>query len=359
MKMQLRQAMLVYGLLTLSPNFAQASAQPVRTMTVVESVSVPEQQIPGRVEAIHTVELRSRIEGTLTHVHFRDGQYVSQGDLLFQIDDAEYLVALELAKAERVSAEATFLQSQQLLNRFQSLIATNAVSRNDVDNVRMQRDVAAASLKQAKARVKARQITLDYTRITAPVSGRIGHSAVHVGNVVTPASGVLVDLVQLDPVRVAFAVEESRFHEKTRRHPDIAELKNALIAEIGPSDNRQAGTLTSIDNRIDPRTASITLRAEFANTQHHLLPGASIDVYLRSHEEQRVVMLPVSAVLKDMQGFYAWVIDDAEQAQSRRLTLDGQQGQAFRVTAGLNEGDRIVTEGTQRLRDGMAVRLLD
>lgn len=359
MKMQLHQVLLACGLLMLTPYFAQASAQPVRTVMVVESVSAPEQQIPGRVEAIHTVELRSRIEGTLTHVHFRDGQYVSEGDLLFEIDDAEHRIAVQLALAERASAEATFLQSQQLLTRFQNLITTNAVSRNDVDNVRMQRDVAAASLEQAKARVQARQITLEYTKITAPVSGRIGHSAVHAGNVVTPASGVLVDLVQLDPVRIAFAVEEHRFHEKTRRHPDIAELKNALIAEIGPADNRQAGTLTSIDNRIDPRIASITLRAEFANTQHRLLPGASIDVHLRSQKQQQVVMLPVSAVLKDTQGFYAWSIDDAGQARSRRLTLDGQQGQAFRVTAGLSVGERIVTEGTQRLRDGMAVRLLD
>jgi RND family efflux transporter MFP subunit len=128
--------------------------------------------------------------------------------VLFELDDAEPRAALRLAQAEVKSAEATLRQAQQQLSRFESLGSSNAISRHDVDNARMQRDVASAALEQAKARLDARRVTLSYTRITSPIDGRVGHSSFHVGSLVNPASGVLVEVVQLDPIRIAFALEE-------------------------------------------------------------------------------------------------------------------------------------------------------
>lgn len=336
---------------------AVAAAIPVRVAAVNQTDHAAERQIPGRVEAIHTVELRARTEGVITQVHFRDGQYVRQGDVLFELDDAEPRAAVRLAQAEVQSAEATLRQAQQQLTRFQSLGTSNAISRHDVDNALMQRDVARAALEQAKARLEARNVTLGFTRITAPISGRMGHSQFHTGSLVNPASGVLVEIVQLDPVRVAFAVEEGVFAAKAGAHADINAMKSAWLAQIPNGDQRLNGTLTSVDNRIDPRTASVMLRAEFANPQHRLLPGGNVNVFLRPQSEQQTLVIPAAAVQQNDAGFYAWVVNDRDEAEKRALTLGGQIGQQFIVQSGVKPNERVVTDGAQRLQPGVAVQV--
>lgn len=358
MKIHLRYALLACGLFVCTPIAALAAGLPVRVVTVETVPHEVARQIPGRVEALHSVAIRARTEGTIVRMHIRDGQYVQQGDLLYELDDAEPRAALTLAQAELTSAQATLRQAQQLLSRYQSLQSNHSISRNDVDNARMQRDVASAAVAQASARVEARKITLGYTQISAPVTGRVGHSQFHTGNLVNPASGVLVEIVQLDPVRVAFALDERAFAGKVTQHADISALKQAWLPQIAAGDGYQEGVLTTVDNRIDSRTGSVTLRAEFANPQHRLLPGGSVDVWLRPRKATPTLMIPAAAVQQDTQGFYTWVVADNGQVQQRRLTLAGQDGQRFAVVDGLTSGDRVVTEGAQRLRSGMPVQLL-
>ncbi|MCL7676711.1 efflux RND transporter periplasmic adaptor subunit, partial [Klebsiella pneumoniae] len=235
----------------------------------------------------------------------------------------------------------------------------HSISRNDVDTARMQRDVAAAAVQQAKARVEAQRIVLSYTRIAAPVTGRVGHSAFHVGTLVNPSSGVLVDIVQLDPVRVSFALDEAAFFSKTGQHADIHALKQAWLAQIEVDGKRRDGVLTSIDNRIDARTGSVAVRAEFANPQHRLLPGGSVTILFRPQELPSRVMVPAAAVQQDPQGFFSWVLKPDHTAGQRRLTLAGQQGQQFAVEKGLQAGEQVITDGAQRLREGAAVQVLN
>lgn len=356
MRKTFRLALLACGLAACAPALASV---PVRVITVEQAPHAAERQVPGRVEAIHAVEIRARTEGAIVKRHFQDGQEVNKGDLLFTLDDAQPRAALALAQAELKSAQASLRQAQQLLSRYQSLNTSQAISRNDVDNAQMQRDVAAAAVEQAKARISAQQITLDYTRITAPVSGRMGHSAFHVGTLVNPASGVLADVVQLDPIRVSFALDESVFYTKAGQHADIRALKAAWLAQITLDGQREDGVLTSVDNRIDARTASVTIRAEFANPQHRLLPGGNVSVTLRQQEAAERVMIPAAAVQQDAQGYFSWVVTPENKAGQRRLSLDGQQGQTFAVAQGLTAGERVVTEGAQRLTDGATVTLLN
>lgn len=274
MNRYLRPAALAAALTLALPAFA------IAVLPMAESSVAQERRLPGRVEAVHAVDLRSRIEGVITRVHFTDGQQVKQGDLLIELDDAEHRAALQLAQAELRSAKASLRQAQQLLDRYQRLQNTNAISRNDVDTARMQRDVSRADVEQAKARVETREITLGYTRITSPVTGRIGHSRFHQGSLVNPASGTLVDIAQLDPIRISFAIEESAFFHKAGEHPDITALKEAWIPEVELAGERVAGQLVSVDNHVDSRTGSVTLRGEFANPQQRLLPGGSVVVWL-------------------------------------------------------------------------------
>ncbi|WP_369281545.1 efflux RND transporter periplasmic adaptor subunit [Klebsiella pneumoniae] len=295
-----RFALLACGLVGGALTATAAPAVPVRVATVELAPHAEERAIPGRVEAIRAVDIRARTEGVIVQRHFQDGQYVTEGDLLFTLDDAQPRAALALAQAELKSAEASLRQSQQLLTRYERLINNHSISRNDVDTARMQRDVAAAAVQQAKARVEAQQIVLSYTQIAAPVTGRVGHSAFHVGTLVNSSSGVLVDIVQLDPVR-----------------------------------------------------------AEFANPQHRLLPGGSVTILFRPQELPSRVMVPAAAVQQDPQGFFSWVLKSDHTAGQRRLTLAGQQGQQFAVEKGLQAGEQVITDGAQRLREGAAVQVLN
>jgi RND family efflux transporter MFP subunit len=342
---------------TLPPVFA--AAIPVRVATVEQTAHAAERQIPGRIEALHSVQLRARTEGVITKAPFRDGQYVKKGDVLFELDDAEPRAAVRLAQAEVNSAEATLRQAQQQLSRFQSLGSSNAISRHDVDNARMQRDVASAALEQAKARLETRNVTLGYTRITSPIDGRVGHSQFHVGSLVNPSSGVLVEVVQLDPIRIAFALEEGAFAAKAGQHADLTALKKAWTAQIAGGAGRENGVLTSVDNRIDPRTASVMMRAEFANPRHSLLPGGNATVWLRPEDEQLTLSLPAAAVQQNGDGFYSWVVTPQETAEKRLLTLAGQSGQHFHVLSGVKASERVVTDGAQRLQPGAAVQVIN
>ncbi|MBX4563523.1 efflux transporter periplasmic adaptor subunit, partial [Klebsiella pneumoniae] len=188
---------------------------------------------------------------------------------------------------------------------------------------------------------------------------RVGHSAFHVGTLVNSSSGVLVDIVQLDPVRVSFALDEAAFFSKTGQHADIHALKQAWLAQIEIDGKRRDGVLTSIDNRIDARTGSVAVRAEFANPQHRLLPGGSVTILFRPQELPSRVMVPAAAVQQDPQGFFSWVLKSDHTAGQRRLTLAGQQGQQFAVEKGLLAGEQVITDGAQRLREGAAVQVLN
>jgi RND family efflux transporter MFP subunit len=339
------------------PAFAQP-VQPVQVAQITESSVSPERRLPGRIEAVHAVDLRSRIEGVITRVHFTDGQQVKQGDLLFELDAAEHRAALSLAQAELRSAQASLRQTQQQLDRYQRLQNTHAISQHDLDGAQMQRDVAQAAVEQAKARVEAREITLSYTRISSPVNGRLGHSQFHQGSLVNPASGTLVDIVQLDPVRIAFAIEEGSFFNKAGQHQNISGLKKAWVPEVELEGQRVAGTLVSIDNRIDSRTGSVTLRGEFANPQQRLLPGGSITIYLRPLISAPALLIPAAAVVQDSQGFYTWVVGSDNKVEQRRFEPGAQADRHYRVASGLKANERVVVEGIQRLRPGASVNVI-
>ncbi len=349
---------LLFALLacTLQPAFA--AVIPVRVATVEQTAHAAERQIPGRIEAIHTVELRARTEGVITRIHFRDGQYVKKGDVLFELDDAEPRAALRLAQAEVRSAEATLRQAQQQLSRFESLAAVTPSAATTWTTPACSATSPAPHWSRRKP-VSTPAASLSTTRaLFHRLTGAWG-TATSRRSLVNPASGVLVEVVQLDPIRIAFALEEGAFATKAGQHADISAMKQAWQALIDSNGQRISGELTSVDNRIDPRTASVMLRAEFANPRHQLLPGGNVNVYLRPASELPVLTLPAAAVQQNGDGFFAWVINAEDKAEMRPLKVAGQIGQQFQIASGVKPGERAITDGAQRVQPGVAVQILN
>ena len=343
---------LLFALLacTLQPVFA--AAIPVRVATVEQTAHAAERQIPGRIEAIHTVELRARTEGAIAKIHFRDGQYVKKGDLLFELDDAEPRAALRLAQAEVRSAEATLRQAQQQLSRFESLGSSNAISRHDVDNARMQRDVASAALEQAKARLETRNVTLNYTRITSPIDGVVISRAVEEGQTVaagfeTPTLFTIAnDLTQM---QVVADVDEADIGQ-------VADGQRVQFSVDAYPDDTFEGTVLQV--RLEATTESNVVTYEVVidapNPDLKLKPGLTANVTIFTLEKDDATAVPTKALRfvpnAELLGELGLTIDQTEQQAapgSRELWVkEGTTLRPRRVYAGAASGDMTeITEG--------------
>ncbi len=349
--------------LSLAPQLSGAqNPPPAVTFAVIgqQPASQPLNYL-GRIEAINHVDVNTRTDGFIQAIHFVEGQMVTAGDLLFEIDPNVHQSAVDQAKAQVAAAEATLSLASVALSRVEALFPTRAASQADVDRARADRDVARANLAQAQATLQARELTLGFTRITAPISGRIGHTRFAVGSYISPTSGTLVDIVQLDPIRVVIAIKEQDFISATlqdsRLHLDL--LGKDFAPQLRLANGKiytQRGVLDSIDNKIDQQTGTVDVRARFANPDHILLPGGVVDVNLDATEPPMVPAVPISALQQDQTGHFVLVLDDKDAVVVRPVKLGMQLGQDFEVRDGLAVGERVIVEGLQRVRPGMTVR---
>ncbi|WP_082203887.1 efflux RND transporter periplasmic adaptor subunit [Winslowiella iniecta] len=308
----------------------------------------------GRVEAIQTVEVLTRVEGFIARRHFTEGQMVESGQLLFEIEPAQHHAAVEQAKARVQSAQAVARNAQLHLSRLQRLTASNAISKSDVDAAEAERDIARASLAQMQAELKTQQLNLGYTRITAPIAGRIGHTRFNTGSLVNPASGSLVTVTQLDPIRVRIAVNEHDYISAMQQ-PETAKSFHSQLTLANGYPYPQSGEFESVDNHIDPQTGSVAVRLRFANPQHLLLPGGVVNVALQAGQSQNAITIPVAALSQDKEGFFVLLVDHDNRVAQRRVTPGRQREQHYLVTAGLKPGEQVIVSGIQQVRPGMVV----
>lgn len=331
------------------------AAIPVSTLKLHEEPIELSYQFSGRAEALSSVELVSRTEGFLEKIYFSDGQYIAAGMPLYQLDSAQHHAALKLAESQVSGAEATLRNHQQLLDRYERLNASNSISQNELDNARAQRDIAQAALAQANAQLRTQQLNYEYTVIRAPISGRIGSSNVHVGALINSSTGTLVEIVQLDPIRVAFSINERDFLLKSEQFSSLEKLKQAYTPYITLHNRTIAGELVSVNNRVNSSSGSILLRAEFANEQQNLLPGANVTLSLSLNEKVDVILLPATALLQDINSHYVFVVNDEDRVEKRNVVIGNQIDRQYIVTSGLNSGEQVIVSGVQRISAGMVV----
>lgn len=339
-----------------------AQAMPVSVATVVEASVATWDEFSGRLEAVDRVDVRSRVAGQVQAVHFREGTLVQRGDLLVNIDPAPYAAEADRAQAQVVAAQARLTYAQGEHERARKLWQERAIAQRELDSRVNARDEAEANLGAAQAALQAAQLNLSYTRVRAPVSGRVGRLEVTVGNLVAagPGAPVLTTLVSVDPIYASFDADEQVVARALR---DIAEGSQGrgrveripVEMTTASSERVHKGHLQLVDNQVNAKSGTVRVRALFDNPDGRLMAGQFAKVRLGRAENTQALLINERAVGTDQDKKYVMVVNADNTAAYRPVKLGANVDGLRIVRDGLKPGDRIVVGGLQRVRPGSLV----
>lgn len=370
---------------TAAPSGPARAAVPVRVAPVTQQDVPLELRAIGNVEALSSVAVKSRVAGMIKSVRFGEGQDVKKGDLLYEIDAAPFEEDLRLAEAnllkdvaleKQAEAQAardrvTAKNARQQATRYEELQKQGIISRDQADQLRTTAEAAEASLaanvaniesarasaRADESRINQARIRLGYTKIYAPISGRTGVINVKEGNLVKENDTVsLVDILQVQPVYVSFAVPEQTLSD-IRRFRASGQL-TVTAAPDGTQEPPTAGKLDFIDNSVDTQTGTIRLKATFPNADRKLWPGQFANATLRLTTEQNCITVPAIAVQAGPQGSYVWLVKPDQTAEMRKVRLLRTQSDISIITEGLQTGDSVVVEGQLRVVPGAKLQVM-
>jgi membrane fusion protein, multidrug efflux system len=339
-------------------NAPKASAQPAGPRVIpVEIATAQLRDMPVRLEALGTVTpiasvaIKARLETVITQVHFRDGATVKEGDLLFTLDGRQIEAEIKRVEAVIAGAVAQQEQAERDVQRYSELIAKNATTQVTLNNAQTQVNVSAALAASGRATLDNLKVQLDYTRIRAPISGRISQAAVKIGNFVRPADLTpLATINQMKPVYVTFGVAQ-------RSLPDLRKAlaaETATVEATAPGDTRSAlGQVTMIENTVDPATGMVLVRATMDNKDELLWPGTLVSTQVVLRVEKAVVV-PSQVVQVSQSGPFVFVVQDGV-ARVRPVTVDRTMDMQSVITKGLEGGETVVLDGQLLLVDGARV----
>jgi membrane fusion protein (multidrug efflux system) len=308
--------------------------------------------------AVDKVELRARVQGFLKERKFSEGQQVGVGDLLFLIEPDQYEAQVQQRQADVTKAEADAKNADAQLARGEELLKSKNISQAQVDELRAAAGIAEAGIAQAEAALAAAELDLGYTRVTAPVAGRIGLATYTLGNLVGPSSGALATIVSRDPIYVQFPLTQRELLEAKRDVTAKGGDPRTVVVRVRLPDGSlydQPGHLNFVDVTTDPGTDTVTLRAELPNPDGILVDGQYVGVTVQAGDPQSAILVPQSALQLDQQGVFVMVVDAQSKAQVRRIQTGREVGPDIAVTQGLEEGDLVITEGVQKVRPGQVV----
>ena len=328
--------------------------QPVRAASArVGNIDVFIQAL-GTVTSPNTVTVKSRVDGQLMALHFTEGQLVRAGDLLAEIDPRPFEVQLQQALGNLARDEALLKDAELDLDRYRKLIREQSISAQQLQSQEGLVGRYRGSVVTDKAAVADAELQLTYSRITAPISGRVGLKKVDVGNMIRASdSEGLVVITQMRPMHVVFTLVEKQIPEV---FPAMRK-GGPLTVEAWGQDNKAllaTGELLTIDNQIDTATGTVKAKATFSNDDRRLFPNQFVNARLRVKTLENVLIIPSSAVQRNNDGFFVYAVEDGK-TSSRTITAGYATDMETVVVSGLKEGDTVVTDGVDRLRDGMAV----
>ena len=335
-----------------------AQSEPVVVVKPVETADTSSQpsEYVGRVEAIQTVQVKPQISGEIARVCFKEGSIVKAGQLLFQIDPSQYQATVSLRQAELEKANASLTDAQKYFRRVEAADA-RAVSAAEKDNAESNVLQGRAAVSQAKANLRLAQINLGYCSIKSPITGKIGIANFTKGNYVTPASGALAQIVQMDPIRVAYSLPDRDYIDQIAQFQKGSSVYKTHLTLSNGQEVNVAGERDFEDNTVDQSTGTIMVRLRYNNDGGRLIPGEMVRVFTRSVNKQIDNVIPQSAVMADSKGDYVYAVAADGTVSMKRVKLGKEFGTLRAVTSGLSVGENVVVEGLQRLRPGMKAKI--
>jgi len=335
----------------------------------------------GTVTAFNTVTIKTRVDGQIVQIPFREGQMVHAGDLLVQIDPRPYQVQLTEAEGQMARDKANLVNAETLLTRDRQLFAQNIIAKQDLDNQQAQVGTYQGTVKNDQGLIDAAQLNLTYSRITAPINGRIGLRLVDIGNIVhaTDTTGLVV-ITQLQPIAVDFSIPEDDLPRVLNAMKHIASVAGGATIPVSTPQETPGiaapplpaglpveafdrdfktklatGVLLTTDNQIDQTTGTIKLKAEFPNQDNSLFPNQFVNVRLLVDVQHDATLIPTAAIQRSSQGSYIYVVMPDQTVQMRPITVLHTQGELSSLESGVQPGELVVVDGVDKLRSGSRV----
>lgn len=339
---------------------------PTVTVATAQKRAIPDEiSFVGRVAAKNRVDIRAQVQGIMLEKHFEDGADVQKGDLLFEIEPADYESALHSADAQVASAEALRDNADQYLKRLQS-VRTGGVSAADLEKAEFEARTATAALDQMVAAKQMAELNLKRTKILAPIDGQIGKAMVDGGNLVDASTGTLATIVQIDPIRVKHALSERFLAEvmaqNLDRNPTLPPVRDTLIPRIVLSTGASYphdGKIVFLDNEVGSTTGTIQAEAEFPNPDGILKPGQFVDLFVQRGKAVDRITVPQSAVQQDQQGHFLLVVNAEGNVVQRRVTVGDRVGVEWTIRDGVSPGEKVIIQGIEKVRPDAKVNAID
>jgi membrane fusion protein (multidrug efflux system) len=342
-----------------------APPPPLVDVVTVQSSAVPNIiELPGRIEAVRTAEVRARTDGIVEARLYREGTDVAEGQPLFRIDQRDYRAQVEQAQAALARAQAARANAASIVRRYQPLVAERAVSAQEFDAAQSELRQADATIADARAALSRAQLQLSYTIVRAPIAGRVGRAQVTEGALVSATQATpLTQVDQMSPIYAVFTQSSSALTEMIRQSrsggvalPALSNITVRLTLEDG-TEYGPTGRLDFAGQTVDPTTGSQQLRAQFPNPNRALLPGQFVRAHVSAGTIRDGISIPQRAVQLSNQAASVMVVDNGGTVQARPITLGGQVGSNWVILSGLKPGEKVITEGWQKVQPGQKVRV--
>ncbi len=318
-------------------------------------------EIPGRIQSKNKVDLVARIDGYLQKKHFQEGDFVRKGQVLFTIEQTQYLNALNKAKADLQTAKAQLYKAQRDYARGEELVKKDYISKSTYDGLFSDKQAAQAAVKSASAQLAEAQRNYSYTLIKAPVDGKIGSLQIQEGNYVSISSGPLATITKTNPIYVKYSVDSKQFEEL--RKLDFLPKKGSkpVLVDVILPDNTiypRKGVQDFLDNQISTSTGTIDFRATFENPDNTLIPGDFVKVKVYSNQVTRALLVPQELTLQDNKGRYVYTVDDKNLVSQKYFTDNGQYENYWIIKDGLTKEDKFISTNLTKLMLKIPVKIV-